>query len=44
LFLIIPIFIAYIVAHVVYLILAALASNRGEYYAVPTWIALPMVS
>ena len=44
LFLIIPAFVAYVVAHLVYLILAAVASNRGEYYAVPTLIALPMVS
>ena len=40
LFLIIPAFVAYVVAHLVYLILAAVASNRGEYYAVPTLIAL----
>ena len=43
LFLIIPAFVAYVVAHLVYLILAAVASNRGEYYEVPTLIALPMV-
>jgi hypothetical protein len=44
LFLIIPAFVAYLVAHLVYLILAAVASNRGEYYEVPTLIALPMVN
>jgi hypothetical protein len=27
----------------VYLILAAIAANRGEYYQVPTVISLPMV-
>jgi len=44
LFLIIPAFVAYAVAHLVYLIMAAVAANRGEYYEVPTLIALPMVS
>lgn len=44
LFLIIPAFVAYAVAHLVYLIMAAVAANRGEYYQVPTLIALPMVS
>jgi uncharacterized Tic20 family protein len=41
--LIIPLFIAYAVAHLVYLILAAIAANRGEYYRVPTVISLPIV-
>ncbi len=41
--LIIPLFIAYVVAHLVYLILAAIAANRGEYYRVPKVISLPMV-
>ena len=43
LFLIVPAFVIYAVAHLVYLILAAVASNRGEYYQVPTLIALPLV-
>jgi uncharacterized Tic20 family protein len=43
LYLIIPAFVAYAIAHLVYLILAAVASNRGEYYEVPTVIALPLV-
>jgi uncharacterized protein len=41
--LIVPLFIAYMVVHLVYLILAAIAANRGEYYRVPTIISLPMV-
>lgn len=41
--LIVPLFIAFAVAHLVYLILAAIAANRGEYYRVPAIIALPMV-
>jgi len=41
--LIIPLFIAFAVAHLVYLILAAIAANRGEYYQVPTVISLPIV-
>lgn len=44
LFLIVPAFAAYLVAHLVFLILAAVAANRGEYYRVPTLISLPMVS
>ncbi len=44
LFLIVPAFVIYAIAHVVYLIMAAVASNRGEYYRVPTLIALPLVS
>jgi len=44
LFLIIPVFVTYVVAHLVYLILAAVAANRGEYYQVPTFMSLPMVS
>jgi uncharacterized Tic20 family protein len=41
--LIIPLFIAYLAAHLVFLILAAIAANRGEYYRVPVFIAIPMV-
>jgi len=41
--LIIPLYIAYAVAELVYLILAAIAANRGEYYEVPTIISLPIV-
>ena len=41
--LIVPLFIAYAAAHLVYLILAAIAANRGEYYQVPVIISLPMV-
>jgi uncharacterized Tic20 family protein len=41
--LVIPLFIAYAVAHLVYLTLAAIAANRGEYYQVPTIISLPIV-
>lgn len=41
--LIIPLFIAYAVANLVYFILAAIAANRGEYYRVPTVISLPIV-
>jgi uncharacterized protein len=44
LFLIVPAFVAYLVAHLVFVILAAVAANRGEYYRVPTLISLPMVS
>jgi uncharacterized protein len=43
LILIIPLFIAYAIAHLVYLILACIAANRGEAYRVPTALALPMV-
>jgi uncharacterized protein len=41
--LVIPLFIAFAVAHLAYLILAAIAANRGEYYQVPTVISLPIV-
>jgi uncharacterized protein len=41
--LLIPLFIAYLVAHLVFLILAAIAANRGEYYRVPYVISIPMV-
>lgn len=44
LFLIVPAFVIYAIAHLVYLIMAAVAANRGEYYRVPTLIALPLVS
>jgi len=43
LFLIVPAYVAYVIAHLVFLILAAVAANRGEYYEVPTLISLPMV-
>jgi len=39
----VPLFIAYGVAHLVFLILAAIAANRGELYRVPTVICLPIV-
>jgi uncharacterized Tic20 family protein len=41
--LVIPVFVAYSVAGLVYLILAAIAANKGEYYRVPTIISLPLV-
>ena len=41
--LIVPLFIAYAIANLVYLILAAIAANRGEYYEVPAIISLPVV-
>ncbi len=41
--LVIPLFVAYLIAHLVFLILAAIAANRGEYYRVPTYIAIPMI-
>jgi len=40
---VIPLFIAYAIAHLVFLILAAIAANRGELYRIPTIICLPMV-
>lgn len=43
LILIVPIYIAYLMAHLVYLILAAIGANRGEYYKVPIVISLPLV-
>jgi uncharacterized Tic20 family protein len=43
LLLLIPLFIAYGVAHLVFLILAAIAANRGELYRVPAVICLPIV-
>jgi uncharacterized protein len=43
LILIVPLFTAYVIASLVYLILAAIAANRGEYYEVPTIISLPLV-
>jgi len=39
----IPLFIVYALAHLIYLILAAIAANRGELYRVPAVICLPMV-
>jgi uncharacterized Tic20 family protein len=43
LFVVIPLFIAYGIAHLVFLILAAIAAYRGELYRVPAIICLPMV-
>jgi hypothetical protein len=43
LFLLIPLFVVYVIAHLVYLILAAIAANRGELYKIPAVIALPIV-
>jgi uncharacterized Tic20 family protein len=40
---VIPIFFAYGIAHLVYLILAAIAANRGELYQIPAVICLPLV-
>lgn len=39
----VPLFIAIAIAHLVYLILAAVAANRGELYRVPLILSLPMV-
>jgi len=39
----IPLFIAFAIAHLVFLILAAVAANRGELYRVPKVICLPLV-
>jgi len=43
LLLLIPLFLAYAIAHVVYLILAAVAAYRGELYKIPTVMCLPLV-
>jgi len=43
LILLIPLFIAFGIVHLIYLILAAIASNRGELYRVPTVLCLPLV-
>jgi uncharacterized Tic20 family protein len=43
LILLIPLFIAFVIAHLVYLILAAVAANRGELYRVPAVLCLPLV-
>ncbi len=43
LLLIIPAFIAYVIAHLVYLILAAVKANQGELYRIPGFICLRMV-
>jgi uncharacterized Tic20 family protein len=40
---VIPLFLAYAIAHLVFLILAAIAANRGELYEIPAVICLPMV-
>jgi uncharacterized protein len=39
----VPLFIAFALAHVVFLILAAVAANRGELYRVPGILSLPLV-
>src|SRR6266704_2692535 len=39
----VPLFIVFVVAHLVYLILAAVAANRGELYRVPPVLCLAMV-
>lgn len=39
----IPVYLALGIAHLVYLILAAIGAHRGELYRVPTFLALPMV-
>src|SRR6266699_1321179 len=44
LLLLIPLFIVFVVAHLVFLILAAIAANRGELYRVPTVLCLPLVT
>jgi uncharacterized protein len=43
LILLIPLFIAFLIAHLIFLILAAVAANRGELYRVPTLLCLPLV-
>ncbi len=39
----VPLFIVFAVAHLVFLILAAVAANRGELYRVPVILCLPLV-
>ncbi len=39
----VPLFIAFAIAHLVFLILAAVAANRGELYRVPEILSLPLV-
>ncbi len=39
----IPLFIAYAIAHVVFLILAAIGAYRGTLYRVPFFLCLPLV-
>jgi len=43
LLLLVPLFIAFAIAHLVFLILAAVAANRGEPYQVPVIVCLPLV-
>jgi uncharacterized Tic20 family protein len=43
LILLVPLFIASLIAHLIYLILAAVAANRGELYRVPAVLCLPLV-
>ncbi|MCO5966884.1 DUF4870 domain-containing protein [Actinoallomurus soli] len=39
----IPAMLAYGVAHVIYLIVAALRANKGELYVIPKWLCWPIV-
>jgi uncharacterized protein len=39
----VPLFIAFAIAHLVFLILGAVAANRGELYRVPVILCLPLV-
>jgi uncharacterized Tic20 family protein len=43
LILLVPLFIAFVIAHLIYLILAAVAASRGELYRVPSVLCLPLV-
>jgi len=43
LILLIPLFIAFLIAHLIFLILAAVGASRGELYRVPTLLCLPLV-
>ncbi|HUZ54769.1 MAG TPA: DUF4870 domain-containing protein [Streptosporangiaceae bacterium] len=43
LLLLVPLLIAFAIAHLVFLILAAVGANRGELYRVPAILCLPLV-
>ena len=43
LIILVPLFIAFAIAHLVFLIVAAVAANRGDLYRVPTILCLPLV-
>jgi uncharacterized Tic20 family protein len=43
LILLVPLYIAFVIAHLIYLILAAVAANRGELFRVPAVLCLPLV-